>query len=108
MFEEAYEFMQSSRRLLDVEMPTAAELFTLEAEGSKLPLFTLEGWMVRKRSKYVQCWVNMANTVLESVPILKLEELHASTEEQHEIEVEKPPSKSSRQELSQLEPVQQK
>ena len=64
--------MQAYRRLQDVEIPTALELQALQNEGSKLPLFILESWMMRKRSKYVQCWVGMASIVLESVPILKL------------------------------------
>jgi hypothetical protein len=47
----------------------------LEQDCGKLNIFFLEGWMVRKRSRYIQSWKVMAGRVIESVPILKLEEL---------------------------------
>lgn len=64
--------MEAYRRLCNIELPTAAEVQSLENEGSKIPLFMLESWMLRKKSKYVQCWISLAAGVLESVPILKL------------------------------------
>lgn len=58
------------------EEPTAAEVLALETDGNKLNLFFLEMWMTEKRSRYVQSWRAMAVRVIDSVPILKLEEVY--------------------------------
>jgi hypothetical protein len=72
LFEEIYDFIQSYYRLQRIEQPTSSEILNLETEGNKIPLLLLESWMIRKRSRYVQSWVSMANSLLDSVPILKM------------------------------------
>jgi hypothetical protein len=49
------------------------ELLSLEAEGSKFPLFFRETYVLAKKNAYVSGWKELAGAVLKSVPVLSME-----------------------------------
>lgn len=61
--------------MFNKEKPTYQELITLEQEGSKLNIFSVEYELIKRRSDYVMAWRSMANSVIDSMLILRLEQL---------------------------------
>lgn len=72
---ESYSLMQRIQEMFNKEKPTYQELITLEQEGSKLNIFSVEYELIKRRSDYVMAWRSMANSVIDSMLILRLEQL---------------------------------
>jgi hypothetical protein len=49
------------------------ELLSLEAEGSKFPLFFRSTYVLARKNAYVSAWKELAASVLKSVPVLSME-----------------------------------
>lgn len=52
---------------------TDQDLLTLEAEGSKFPIFFRETFVLSKKNAYINAWKELAASVLKSVPVLSME-----------------------------------
>lgn len=49
------------------------ELLSLEAEGTKFPIFFRETYVLAKKNAYISSWKELAGAVLKSVPVLSME-----------------------------------
>ena len=70
---DIYKFMEHFNTLMAKHDKTDHELIALEIEGSKLPIFFRETFVLSKKNAYINSWKELADSVLKSVPILAME-----------------------------------
>lgn len=76
LIQDTHNFIQRAREfLLRKERPTFSELMSLDQEGTKLNIFCIEFEVIKRKSDYVNHWKQMANNVIDSMMILRLEQL---------------------------------
>lgn len=70
---EIYRFIEHFDAFNEKPDPSDLELSNLEAEGAKIQIFIREYWILKKKNDYVLSWKHMADTILDSVPIVNME-----------------------------------
>lgn len=69
---EVDRFVSHYYKIYEKQEPLDSDFSNLDIEASKITIFIREVWLLKKKNVYIHAWKKIADTILDSVPIVSM------------------------------------